>query len=189
MKKLSILLAFLSLATLGISQSYFTTAGVRVGDGFGVTLQQRVAKKVTVEGIIKNTNVRNEFSVTGLVERHVSLISKRLNFYTGIGVHKGFVNNSKNEIDVKSPFGITGISGLELTIGKLNLSYDFKPALNLVGGEQNFYPETALSLRYVIIGNKVFKEMEKKKKKRNRQKRRDERRANGGIFSIFKSGN
>lgn len=178
MKKLSFLLGFMFIATLGMAQSYFTSAGLRIGDGIGISLQQRIAKKVTVEGILKNNNTRGEFSVTGLVERHIPLISRRLNFYTGIGLHKGFVHNS--EIDTKGPFGVTGVAGLEFTIGKLNLSYDFKPALNLVGGTQVLYPDTALSLRYVIVGNKVFKDMNKNKKKKQRQKSRDKRKKNGG---------
>ena len=185
MKKLSFLLAFIFAASVGMAQSYFTAAGVRVGDGFGVTLQQRIAKKVTVEGILKNNQTRNEFSVTGLVERHVPLISRRLNFYVGIGLHKGFTNS--RESDFESPFGVTGIGGLEFTIGKLNLSYDFKPALNLTGGEQTLYPETALSLRYVIVGNKVFKDMAKSKRKKKRQKERAKKKADGkGIHGIFK---
>ena len=190
MKKLSFFLAFLFLATLGVAQGYFTAGGVRVGDGYGLTLQQRVAKKVTIEGIVKNTPDRNEFSVTLLAERHVALVTRRLNFYTGLGVHKGFINN-QNELEEEekfdSPFGLTAITGLELTLGKFNLSYDFKPALNLTGGTQTFYPETALSLRYVIVGNKVFKDMAKKKKKRKKAKERAKKKKNGeGIYGIFK---
>jgi hypothetical protein len=182
MKKLSFLLGFLFLTTLGMAQSYFTAGGIRIGDGIGISLQQRVAKKVTVEGILKNNNARDEFSVTGLIERHISLISRRLNFYTGIGLHKGFVHN--DELETKGPFGITAVGGLEFTIGKLNLSYDFKPALNLSGGTKVFYPDTALSLRYVIVGNKVLKNMKKNKKKKQRQKARDKRKKNGGgIFN------
>ena len=181
MKKLSFLLGFMFIATLGMAQSYFTAGGIRVGDGFGLTLQQRVAKKVTVEGILKNSKNRAEFSVTGLVQRHVPLISRRLNFYTGVGLHKGFAHDS--EINTKGSFGVTAVGGLEFTIGKLNLSYDFKPAINLTGGSQKFYPDTALSLRYVIVGNKVFKKMNKNKKKKQRQKARDKRKKNGG--SIF----
>ena len=182
MKKLSFLIGFLFIATLGMAQSYFTSGGIRTGDGFGLTLQQRVAKKVTVEAILKNSNKRGEFSVTGLVERHVALIFRRFNFYTGIGLHKGFVNDE--EISTKGSFGVTGIGGLEFTIGKLNFSYDFKPALNLTGGSKKFYPDTAISLRYVIVGNKVFKNINKKKKKKQRQKARDKRKKNRtGIFS------
>lgn len=182
MKKISFLIGFIFIATLGMAQSYFTAAGLRIGDGIGISLQQRIAKKVTIEGILKNNNARGEFSITGLVERHVPLITRRLNFYTGIGLHKGFVHDE--EIDTKGPFGVTGVAGLEFTIGKLCLSYDFKPALNITGGTKVFYPDTALSLRYVIVGNKVFKKMEKNKKKKNRQKKRDKRKKNGdGIFN------
>jgi hypothetical protein len=182
MKKLSFLIGFMLITTIGIAQSYFTSAGLRIGDGIGISLQQRISKKVTVEGILKNNNTRGEFSVTGLVERHIPLISRRLNFYTGIGLHKSFVHD--NEINTKGALGITGVAGLEFTIGKLNLSYDFKPALNLSGGSKVFYPDTALSLRYVIVGNKVFKTMNKNKKKKQRQKARDMRKKNGGgIFN------
>lgn len=193
MKLFPLLFSFLFFASTLTAQGYFTAAGVRVGDGFGVTVQQRVAKKITVEGIIKNTPSRDEFSVTVLGQRHVALLTRRLNFYTGIGLHKGFLNNQANQEpgnEFKAPFGITGIGGLELTLGKFNLSYDFKPALNLSGGTQTFYPETALSLRYVIVGNKVFKDMAKKKKKKRKAKERARKKKNGeGIYGIFKGKN
>ena len=190
MKKYGFLFAFVLLA-LGVSaQGYFTAAGVRVGDGFGVTVQQRIAKKVTVEGIMKTVPRRDEFNVTGLVQRHVGLLGRHLNFYVGAGLHKGFINQNRLADDgtppAKSPFGVTGVGGLELTLGKVNLSYDFKPALNLVGGERTLVPETALSLRYVIVGNKVYKKMKRNKKKKQRQKARAKRKKNGGgVLGIF----
>lgn len=172
MKKITVLISFLFISFFAIGQGYFTAAGVRVGDGYGMTLQQRLAKKVSFEGIIKNTKNRNEVMLAALVERHVGIITRKLNFYVGAGVHQGFINNNVDKT-YKNPFGVTGMAGLEATFGRFNISYDFKPALNLTGGTKKLYTDTALSLRYVIVKDKVFKKIAKNKRKKKRKKKRE----------------
>ncbi|MFQ5447350.1 MAG: hypothetical protein ACE5FF_10470, partial [Saprospiraceae bacterium] len=51
-----------------------------------------------------------------------------------------------------------------------NFSYDFKPAINISGGEKRFYTQTGVSIRYVFLNNKVYKKHLKKKKKEKRKK-------------------
>jgi hypothetical protein len=54
---------------------------------------------------------------------------------------------------------MTVVFGAEITLGRLNISYDFKPAMNVSGGAQRFYYQTGVSLRYVLLKRKwkVFK--------------------------------
>lgn len=143
---LSILLIFNHFNLAG--QSYNTAGGIRLGTDWGLTLQQRVGKHATVEGIIQKGFWREEATVTLLGEYHFPLIFRRFNFYTGGGLHKGWTTSSEQLYD--DPFGITLIGGVEATVGRLNISWDFKPAINLEGGERKVYAQSGVSLRYVF---------------------------------------
>ncbi len=156
------------------SQSYFTSAGARFGTDWGITVQQRVWKHTTVEGIFQSSLFREELMLTGLLEHHFPVISKRLNIYAGAGFHKGF--NTLDSLTYQSPYGITAIAGAEFTIARFTISYDYKPAFNLYGGENNWYNQSALSVRYVIVPQRVFKKFQKDRERNKNKKDRIERR-------------
>ncbi|MEL6276089.1 MAG: hypothetical protein AAFU03_13400, partial [Bacteroidota bacterium] len=77
--------------------------------------------------------------------------------------------------------------------GQLNLSYDFKPAINISGGNRTIYAQTAVSVRYIIARrNGIFdrqKERERRKarNKRRRIKKREER--GKRWYEFWKKGN
>ena len=182
MKRPTIVLFFLlAFSISGYSQLYTTALGLRMGTDWGFTLQQRVLDKVTVEGIFQSSLQREEVMVTGLVQQHYPLITKGLNVYMGAGMHKGWNTSTPEptqmEVPVKTenPMGVTLAVGAEMTLGRLNISYDFKPAFNLQGGEKSFYTQSGVSLRYVIVKNKVFKKMKKKRKKKKKAKAKAKR--------------
>lgn len=157
---------FISSAIYG--QSYFTSAGVRVGNGFGITVKQRMLKKVTIEGII---NSNGDFTnLVGLVEFHQPVLTRYFNLYGGAGLHSSFANSSSES----GGFGLDFIAGLECNISKLNLSLDYMPRLNLTGGGNFIQGGAALSIRYIIINDKVFKERQKAKQKEKRKAKRKE---------------
>ena len=87
MKYFPILISLFILSTINplFGQSYTTAGGIRLGTEVGLTLQQRVAKRLTVEGILQqsvgNSAERDEFVITALLEKHNPIISKRLNVY------------------------------------------------------------------------------------------------------------
>ncbi len=173
MKKL-IVLSFSTLFALQLfGQNYMTTAGLRFGTDWGLTVQQRIAKNFTVEGILQSSLQREEVLLTGMVERHYPVIHKGLNLYFGGGLHKGWINepaNLENPNGFEDPMGVTFVGGAELTLGRLNISYDFKPAVNLQGGERTFYTQSGLSVRYVLISARDVKKFQKKQRKKKRQK-------------------
>ena len=179
MKNLIILFSLILGTCVLSAQSYTTTAGMRLGTDWGLSVKQRVAKRATLEGILQSSLQREEFILTVLAEQHYPLISRRLNVYAGAGLHKGW-NTSATEAEFQDPFGLSLITGIEFTLGRLNLSYDFKPAINLHGGENGFYSQTAISMRYVLVKGKVFNQKMKAKKKRQKQKARDQRRSDRG---------
>ena len=164
----TIFIVMLLGSTFVQAQSYITAGGIRVGSGIGLTLQQRLTKRITVEGIIQTQSKRDEVMATALVQRHFPIITKHFNIYGGAGIHKGWSTTSiRNEVDYTNPFGVTFVGGIEMTLGRVNLAYDFKPALNLSGGTQFLYPQSAVSVRYVFIKDKIFDKKKKKKKKKN----------------------
>ena len=170
MKNLIILFILTFLSVELMAQSYNTAAGMRLGTEWGLTVKQRVAKKTTIEAILQSSLQREEFTVTVLGEQHYPLISRRLNVYAGAGLHKGWHTNSLEEA-YQDPFGLSFVTGIEFTLGRLNLSYDFKPAVNISGGEKGFYSQTGVSMRYVLAKRKWLQGKNKnKKKKKNKRK-------------------
>ena len=155
------------------AQSYDATVGLRMGTDWGISGQLRVAKKVTIEGILQSSLFREEVLLTAIAEKHNPVLTRRFNVYYGAGLHKGWINSDNLEIPVGDPAGITMIVGIEMTLFKMNISYDFKPAINLVGGQRKFYTQSGITFRYVVAKkNQLFKKKKKRKKRNNKGKKK-----------------
>ncbi len=179
------------------AQSYVTAVGLRMGTDFGITMQQRILERLTVEGIVSSSATQQETTGTILVQTHRPLLSRRFNFYLGGGLHNRWVSTSEGADFSRR--GVTAIAGAEVTLGRLNLSWDYKPLYHLNVGTGAFESETAISLRYVFIKKikgkskrrglfqvdrtkkrerlRKKKLRQKEKRKKHRQKTRDRRRA------------
>lgn len=137
------------------SQSYKTAAGVRFDNGFNLTAQQYITNGWTVEGILHTPLVSSkDLGVTLLAEKHRKILFRGTNFYTGAGIHYYWQQNSvrdANEIH-ENVMGLTGIAGLEMSLGRINLSVDWKPELHLTGGQVRPFEwnGAAVSVRYII---------------------------------------
>ena len=168
-------------------QAYITAMGLRMGTDFGISLQQKIIGRMTGEGIIASNPAKNQTTATALVQLHYPLLTKRANFYLGGGIHRRWSNQTEIE-DPITLKGITAIAGAELTLGRLNISWDYKPLYHFNSSLLAFESETAVSLRYVFVKKikannkkrtkKISKERRKKisdKKKRKRQRQKDRR--------------
>src|SRR5690606_12464529 len=145
-----LLLLCLQLPFQAFSQRYGTALGLRFGNSqlnrtVGLTVQQRVVQRVTLEGILQSDFDRNtNFSL--LAEKHSPIISKRFNYYYGAGVALGreesFVKNSETKEIIHTygngTFGVDLIAGIELTVANTVIALDYKPNVNLRGREE-FY--------------------------------------------------
>ena len=152
-----IFLLIASLFTLGgMAQSYNTAAGPRLGTEIGLSVQQRISKKETIEFILNDVPRNNQVTISLLYEKHTALLFRQFNYYVGSGLHVGWINN-RAEDDPKGPFGISFITGVELRLGRTIFSLDYKPALNLTGGYKRYQSEAAFSMRYIIIKKKKKK--------------------------------
>ena len=142
------LLSLLLAARPATAQNYNTAAGVRLGGGnYGITVQQRVASRVTIEGIAGLG--QREYSGTVLGQYHFGILGPSLNYYFGAGGHLG---HNKDSGDFG---GLDGMVGVEYKVAFLPvvLSFDFKPTLEINSDDYARFP-TAFSIRYVFIKRK-----------------------------------
>jgi hypothetical protein len=139
----------------------------------------QVHKNFVVEGILQSSLQKDQGSFTLLGKQHRPLLSRRLNLFYGAGAHFGW----SGEVDVETgepvggPVGVDGVIGLEATFGGFNLSYDFKPALNVGGGSSFLDTQTAISVRYVIAKrNDIWDKQKERQNRRDKKKRKREKR-------------
>ena len=133
------------------AQKYFTTAGIRLGSGIGVSVQQSVGGNNTVEGIIQKGFFSNYTQVAALFQQHHGILSRGTNFYLGVGPQIGLYGNSGKTAAIQNAFGVSFIGGLELKLGKTILSFDYKPSVNLIGGTGFLDSQAGFSVRYVLV--------------------------------------
>lgn len=175
----------LLLASSAAAQSYGASLGIRLGNNpdsrsIGITSQYRLAKELTVEGVIESNFRHDNYLVHLMIERHRKIISRRMNFYVGVGM--SFGNELSTTIDPISlqeirtygnkTIGTDLIFGAETTLLGYNLSVDYKPNINLIGREPWYMSQVGISVRQVIIKSGAQK---KRKRQRERAKRRKER--------------
>ncbi len=173
MRLLFAVLLYILVFTGAHAQKYRTAAGIRIGTEFGVTVQQLVLENSTLEGIIQKGFFNDQTTISVLFEQHQKLVFKGLNFYFGAGPHVGLYD-AKDRNGRKNSVGVSAIGGLEMRFGRVLASFDYKPAINIVGGEHIFDSQSALSLRYIIVPAKKkevnWKFWEKNKKKTKKKK-------------------
>jgi len=143
------LLLLLLVSQHAAAQKYNTALGARLGGGnYGITLQQRVASRVTIEGI---AGLRErEYSGTVLAQYHFGILGPSLNYYFGAGGHLG------HNKDTGGFSGLDALVGVEYKVAFLPvvLSFDFKPSLEFGNDDYARFP-TAFSIRYVLFKRKT----------------------------------
>jgi len=156
MKKLLFSLLFIGFCFTATAQDYDMAVGFRLGYGSGITVKKVLNTNASLEGII-DFRYRG-FAVTGLYEvnRYDVFDVDRLNWYFGAGAHVGsyrsfgtFVN-CQDCNDNTFFMGLDGILGIEYNFTEvpINVSLDWKPALNLAGLTGFWGDNGALSARY-----------------------------------------
>ncbi len=157
MKKILLILVFaMSIPSISNAQDYNTGIGLRLGFFSGVTVKHFVGTNTALEGILSSR--WRGFNITGLYEWHHfdAFNADRLNFYYGFGAHLGFWNGDYvywgDRADSYMVLGIDGILGLEYNFedAPINLSVDWKPAINFLGYTGFWGDGGALSVRYIF---------------------------------------
>jgi hypothetical protein len=155
--KLTFLTIGILICQLSTAQNNYKTAlGLRAVPGAGFTVKHNLNSKASIEGIL-GTRWRG-VHLTGLYQVNYPVFTEPgFRFYMGAGAHIGFWNGRYNpwwdeKDESHAVFGIDGQIGLEYTFNEipLNLSVDWKPAINLVGSSNFWGDEFGLSIRYAI---------------------------------------
>jgi hypothetical protein len=148
--------ALLFISATAFAQSYKTAAGVRIGQGLDLSVQQYLGRQWTAEGIIHTSLFSDNLGFSLLAEKHRKIFSRNFNIYYGAGGHY-YAQTPVNRGSEQQPlatrvWGLSAIGGAELSLGRLNLAVDFKPELHL-GGDQAYpfvWQPAAVSVRYIL---------------------------------------
>lgn len=170
------------LPILGNAQHYGNSLGLRLGNNdlgrtVGLTFQQRITKRGTLEGILQSDFSTNTTAHL-LYEFHRPLLSKRLNYYYGAGISFGneesFIKDKTRKEIIQTygnrTMGTDFILGLELTLLKTVIAFDYKPNINIVGREEFFRGQAGVSVRMVLLDRKTQKKRQRQRRRANNQK-------------------
>jgi hypothetical protein len=146
----------LMCAELVAAQPYSTAVGIRFGAKAGLSAQQAIGLKYTVELMGEAGLYSKQTSFTALLQRHQKLLLPGVNFYHGVGPHVGFrsvtVADGAKTGNARVGFGgLSALAGAELKMGKTVLSVDYKPAVNFWGGSSSLEGGVAFSIRYILV--------------------------------------
>jgi hypothetical protein len=184
-KKALIILFLLAFpASSLLAQRYGTALGLRLGNNdygrtIGISAQQRIAERITIEGIAQSDLSRNS-TLSFLIEKHQPIISKRFNFYYGGGISFGNeesirkIEKSKQIIQTygNATTGVDLIGGIEMTLLNSVISLDYKPNINLAGREDFVRGQVGISARMVLVSSKDQKKKQRKREKAKRSKQK-----------------
>jgi hypothetical protein len=151
------LIVFSGLTALA-QHPYKVGVGVRLNYGYGLSVKYNMTQKKSLEGIIYSR--WRGVNITGLYQIHAPAFKTAgWRWYYGVGGHIGiwgdgarygnpWFDNSGSHTVV----GADGILGLEYTFKEipLNLSLDWKPAINLIGYQGLWLDDVAVTARFAI---------------------------------------
>lgn len=137
------------------AQKYKTAVGIRFDNGVNLTAQQYITNGWTVEGILHTPLLASkDMGVTVLAEKHRKILFRGTNFYTGMGGHYYWQQNSiRDEAEIyQNVIGVSGIAGVEMSLGRINFALDWKPELHLSGGQARPFEwnGASFSIRYIV---------------------------------------
>jgi hypothetical protein len=157
MKYISIFLIALALGASSTNVKAQDLLGIRGGWYNGITYQHYMGSNTAFELIGQFTRGGTNF--TALYEIHNDIPeAEGLKFYYGAGGHIGFYQDGRHDIfgdryyGHGAVIGVDGIIGLEYFFKPipLQLSLDYKPALNLGSGDVWLFSDAALAVRVVF---------------------------------------
>ncbi len=153
MKSLLIILSIVFSMSVS-AQDYNSAIGLRGGLVNAVTYKFRINDFSAGEGIasfryrglnlIGLYTIQNDWEIEGVP----------LQWYYGGGGHVGFSGNNLNQEGFETGvfIGVDGVIGIEHTLADfpMNISLDYKPAINLIGNSRTTFDSFSLGIRYVL---------------------------------------
>jgi hypothetical protein len=159
MKKLITIMCLTVIATIGIystsnAQGYRNAIGGRFGTANGITFKTTLGgnKMLDLIANFRSNDGYEYFRVTGLYEIYNPIQGAQgLNYYYGLG---GSVGSRTRKWDDKNQayLAIDGVLGLDYKFAEapLNLSLDWKPAIELAPGTEFDSSGLGLSIRFTF---------------------------------------
>ncbi|MCS7036511.1 MAG: hypothetical protein RMJ33_03910 [Saprospiraceae bacterium] len=147
------LILFLAAHTFASqAQSYKTAGGIRMDNGLNLTLKQHIANGWAAEGVLHTSIGSRDLGATLLAEKHHRILFRGINIYYGAGAHYYWQNEPLRQDApyAEDIYGASFIGGAEISLGRINVSIDWKPELHLNGGGGFDWNGSAISVRYVL---------------------------------------
>lgn len=144
MKRVVLLLVFVLIAATSSAQLYTWGVGARIGgDMSGVAVKYMMSPQNALEGFF-SFPYKDGVQLTGLYQRSIPITRDICSFYYGGGAHIGSWASRFN-------FGVDVVVGVEGKIAdNFALSFDYKPALNIVGYSGFHWSSVGLGLKYAF---------------------------------------
>lgn len=146
------LLACMMIFTIGTinAQRYSTAIGVRISGEYGLNIAQKINDNNTLQLNHEGGFESGDKTTSLHYVRHRGIFGGGLNIFTGIGVN-GYYRTSRTDLPSKYGLRPSATLGAEMTLGRINLAFDWAPTLNLASGVDNrFNATTGLTVRYII---------------------------------------
>lgn len=149
------MLTLQSQAQTGYSSSGGTSIGVRLGDEQGITLKHHMGGGGAIEGILAARAWSTNLTVLYHFFHQPTGIAPGLDWYVGAGGHIWLYNTRNRYFDNRyyngnAGIGVDGAIGMQYNFpgAPLNISLDWKPSMNLYGGNRFYAGGFGLSIRY-----------------------------------------
>ena len=164
-------ISILIIPFLSDAQKYNLAGGLRWGGDLGISLTERIGKRITLEQNFNSADENHYYSLFAVARYHQPLVTKRFNWFYGGGA--GIVGVKKTDSAPESnSFSLILQTGLEYTIKRATFYVALEPYAYTNNKNPRFYMHKVFSLKYVIFKRKLkwkknFKDMFKLKKKKN----------------------
>ncbi len=142
-------------AQKGYSSSGGTSIGARFGSEQGLTLKHHLGGGAAVEGILAARTWSTNLTVLYHFFHKPTGIIDNLDWFVGAGGHIWLFNTNhrnfdQNNYNGNAGIGIDGAIGMQYNFSEvpINVSLDWKPAFNIVGGSYFNGGGFGLSVRY-----------------------------------------
>jgi len=145
------LIILFSNQCLTVAKNYDKAIGIRGGLLSGISYKQFISSDNALEFYV--TGNKHTLYLAGEYEFYNNTKYSSLDWYYGGGIYSSFYehdSSEKSEINGGMVIGVNGILGIEYNFKKipLNISLDWNPSVNLVGGVGFLADRGAISIRY-----------------------------------------
>ena len=170
----------------GWSQSYKWAAGIKLSKQMGLSVIYSPEVPYSIEGVISKNLWTNESGLSVIGRYHQKILTRGINFYGGGGLHHGMYEDTERA----SYTGVILNGGAEMSLGKMNFSFNISPLIAAGSEEMKFRIGSDVTIRRILEKhprkrNGFFQKLglaKNKNKKKNQRKSEPPKKGLKGIF-------